>query len=104
MATAAEILPLSVMKDELRIDASIIEHDALLFHQIEAAVNFVDLLTDFGVADKDVADVPDVFRQAVIVVTRRFYDGNDTWFSQFSLYQLVRPLLKLTVVTVDADT
>ena len=103
MATPAEILPLATMKTELRIEASIVEHDDLLTGQIESAVNFVDMLTDFGVAEKAAADVPPVFRAAAVIVARRLYDGADSWFPTFALYQLIRPMLKLTAVTVDAD-
>lgn len=68
-AEALLILPLSTMKDELRIPVDILEHDDLLARQITDATNFIATAT--GVV---LADLP-ALRPAIVAAVRAQYDG-----------------------------
>ena len=66
---ALAILPLEVMKLELRIPASITEHDALIQRQIWDALNFATGATGRA------ADDPMPLRAAAIAIVRQLYGG-----------------------------
>ena len=85
---ALAVLPLATMKLELRIDASITDHDALITSQIVAAVSFAAQST--GVALRDLP------RSAVVSAVRTMYDGgpvveqtaaHNSWMEPFRSYK-----------------
>ena len=66
---ALAILPLEVMKLELRVPASITEHDALIQRQIWDALNFATGATGRAADDS----MP--LRAAAIAIVRQLYGG-----------------------------
>ena len=82
--------PLATMKDELRIPATEVEHDALLTGQIHAAVSHVSRRTG---AEAD-ALLP--LRAAAVAIVRALYDGDheitpnaahNAWMRPFESYE-----------------
>ena len=93
-------LPLSTMKDELRIPPPAdplrptvgTEHDELITGQICAAVSFVSYFTDRPtVAELDHA----ALRSAAIILVRLLYDGQRDLKKQSALYGLMDPFRRL---------
>ena len=68
-ATALIVLPLSKLKDELRIEQTETSHDALLTGQIVSAVSYVSRTT--GATGDDLLPL----RMAAVSVARDLYDG-----------------------------
>ena len=94
-----EFLPLSVMRDELRIPpvdplrpTEGMEHDELISSQICAAVSFVSIFTDRPtVAELDHA----ALRSAAILLTRDLYDGYRNIKRNAAMYSLMDPFRRL---------
>ena len=85
-------LPLSMMKDELRIPAAETSHDVLLTGQICAAVSFVAIFTDRPtVAEIDHA----ALRSAAVLLTRDLYDGYRDIKRNAAMYSLMDPFRRL---------
>ena len=70
MARAIDILTLERVKMELEIPAVVVDHDALLFQQIGAAVDYVSEVTGINYAspDYDAASFPPLSRGAMALV------------------------------------
>ena len=69
VAAALVVLPLALMKLELRVDNAITEHDDLISKQIQSAVSFVSQST--GAVGDDLLPL----RSAAVSFARELYDG-----------------------------
>ena len=90
-AAALIVLPLAIMKDELRITQTETSHDALLTRQIVDAVSFVSKAASATTDDERMA-----LRMAAVSVCRDLYNGNrevsehaahDAWLAPFRSYE-----------------
>ena len=84
-AQALIVVPLATMKDELRIPAAEVSHDALLTNQILSAVSHVSRRTG---ATGD-ALLP--LRAAAVAVVRALYDGQQEITPNAAHNALMRP-------------
>ena len=89
-SAALVVLPLAHMKDELRIQATEVDHDTLLTSQIVSAVSHVSRRTG---ATGD-ALLP--LRSAAVAIVRALYDGDhevgpraahEAWMKPFESYE-----------------
>ena len=88
-AEALTILPLALIKDELRIPSAETSHDILLTSQIVSAVSFVSQSTDVALAD-----LP-ALRPAIVAAVRSQYDGGQEIRETAAAYAWMAPFRKI---------
>ena len=87
-----EFLPLAMMKFELRIPDTIVEHDELVTGQICAAVSFISFSTDRPTA----AEIDHAaLRSAAILLCRELYNGYRDIKRSSAMYSLMAPFRRL---------
>ena len=84
-AEALAVVSLATMKDELRIPAAEVEHDALLTRQIHDAANFAARSTGVILADLH------LLQPAIVSAVRQNYDGYREIRPTEAFYALMAP-------------
>ena len=95
MATPLEIVTLARMKTELRIPATISDHDSIITDQISASISYISETTGRDLLDDDTI-VPDALIAAAISLVRSLYSGEGSFTGNSMANSLIEPFI-LTV-------
>lgn len=101
IVTVLEIVTLDRMKTELRIPASITDHDQIITQQISSAVSYVSERTGRNLENDDtlIDEIPDALRQAVIMLVRSLYSGEGTLSGNSMVDSLIEPFVLTSLPT-----